>query len=209
MTLTRTRRAAAAASLITGLLLAGLTTPASADTLPGNTPATPVSPTVYSNGCGGDTGIGVVTNLLNWFLDTARYKDSWYNPLAPTYTADFRAACDLHDSGYSGGVVYDTVNGGVVDYRGWSRAQVDAKFLADLRTLCTRQIPLVSYSWYQPGTKGVAREKCQGSGSFNLAGVYYKGAVDYYDAVRSLGSSYFDANPAVAGVQASGTRANN
>jgi hypothetical protein len=183
--------------------------PAGADTVPGNTPSNPVEATAYSNGCGGDTGIGAVTSLLNWFLDTARYKDSWYNPLAPTYTADFRAACDLHDAGYDGGIVFDRINGGVVDFRTWSRAAVDAKFLADLRTLCARQIPLVSYRWWQPGTTGVARAKCQGSGSFNLAGVYYKGAEDYYGAVRSLGDGFFDADPAVPGRQSSGPRANN
>ena len=194
-------------------LTAGLTVgaygTANADTLPGNTPSNPVVATAYSNGCGGDTGVGAVSSLLNWFLDTARYADSWYNPLAPTYTANFRAACDVHDAGYAGGIVYDSINGGVVDFRTWTRKQVDDKFLADLRTLCVRQIPLVNYKWWQPGTRGVARAKCQGSGTFNLAGLYYKGAVDYYDGVRSFGGSFFDADPATPGVQATGTRANN
>lgn len=193
--------------LVTVLALA-LAAPASADMRPGNDVDHPLPPSVYSNGCGGQTGIGPVTTLLNWFLDTARYKDSWYNPLAPTFVVDFRAACDLHDAGHEGGVVSDPINGGVVDFRTWSRRQVDDKFLADLQTLCSAQVPIVDYRWYEPGTSGVALEKCRGFGTFNLAGFLYKGAGEYHAVVRRLGGLFFDAEPAVPGLQRAGPRSN-
>jgi hypothetical protein len=175
-----------------------------ADTLLGNTPQRPLEPTAYSNGCGGDTGIGAVSDVVSWFFDTQSYVDSHLNPLAPTPKANFRPACDLHDAGYSGGVVFDRINGGVVDFRNWSRKQVDDKFLADLKTICTREIPVRDYALTEAGTKGVARNKC-----LNRGGPASFGALSYYDAVRRLGGSFFDADPATPGLQRVGSRPNN
>ena len=144
----------------------------------------------------------------NWFLDTARYKDSWYNPLAPTFTVDLRPACDLHDAGYEGGIVVDRINGGAGRLHRLVPAAGGRQVPGRPAALCTAQIPLRTYGWWEPGTTGVARQKCQGSGTFNLAGLYYKGARDYHAAVRALGRPFFDADPATQGLQAVGPRPN-
>ncbi|ADV68309.1 hypothetical protein [Deinococcus maricopensis] len=189
-------------TLLTTLALSGL---AHADLNPNNTPDTPFEATAYSNGCGGDTGIGAISSLVNYFADTQSYVDSWTNALAPTRGVNFRPACDLHDAGYAGGIVYDRINGGVIDFRSWSRLQVDEKFRNDLQTLCRQQVPTPSYKWYQPGTQGVAREKCLNRGF----GLTSWGALSYFDIVRSVGAPFFDADPFTPGTQSSGPRANN
>lgn len=56
------------------------------------------------------------------------------------FTVNLRVACDLHDAGYLGAAVADPLDGGYLDSFDWTRQQVDAKFLADRRTLCRRQI---------------------------------------------------------------------
>jgi hypothetical protein len=101
---------------------------------------------------------------------------------------NFRPACDMHDAGYSGGFVFDLINGGIVDTRGQSRATVDVRFYTDLLTLCNRQI-----GWNAP----VARSLCYGIAS------------TYYAAVRAAGWALFDASPSVPGTQLIGTRINN
>lgn len=56
------------------------------------------------------------------------------------FKVSFRLACDLRDAAYVGVAVADPINHGYVDSFDWTRAQVDAKFLTDRRTLCGRQI---------------------------------------------------------------------
>ena len=56
------------------------------------------------------------------------------------FKVNFRLACDLHDAAYLGAAVADPINGGYVDAFDWTREQVDAKFLADERKLCSEQI---------------------------------------------------------------------
>jgi hypothetical protein len=54
-----------------------------------------------------------------------------------------RPACDLHDAGYEGGIVFDPLYRGIVDTRAMSRADIDWRFFSDLVTLRNRKIP-----WY-------------------------------------------------------------
>lgn len=188
---------------LTWIALLGLGMPVRADILAGNTPENPLEPAVYSNGCGGDTGVQLISDLVSWLFNTQAFQDSDDNLLAPIYRVNFQPACDLHDAGYAGGVVFDRINGGVVDYRNWGRKQVDDKFLADLQTLCRREVPLREYGPLEWGTKGVALQKCLGQG-----GALSFGAERYYNTVRQFGADFFDADPATPGKQKSGPRPN-
>jgi hypothetical protein len=116
--------------LLAGLV--GLTLAGSAPGYPPNT-STPrfedalVVLEAVSNGCApGHTGDPVGVRA-----DVSTYG---------AFSVDLSLACDLHDAGYLGAAVADPVDGGYFDAFEWSRAQVDAKFLADERTLCRRDI---------------------------------------------------------------------
>jgi hypothetical protein len=160
--------------------LAGLTAPAAhADTLPGNTPAVPFPAAAYSDGC------SYVVPFLLPLPDAHVLPDPapWF-----AFPVSFRAACDMHDAGYDGGIVFDSVNGGVVDTRTLTRLQVDSRFFSDLITSCRRQIPFYAV---------VALSSC-----FAIAG-------SYHSTARSIGTLSFDASPAAPGPQPFGARANN
>ena len=147
-----------------------------------------------SNGCGG-AGWKSVVALQNYLGNTSRYADSNINPLARTYPVNFKDACDLHDAGYSGAVVRDKLNGGiVVDFRKWSRKRVDEKFLDDMRYLCKRQLPATAFT---------ALKNCQSTG-----GNASVGARSRFNFVRCWGDRFFDANPTRPGTQRAGTRQN-
>jgi hypothetical protein len=148
-----------------------------------------------ANGCGG-AGWASVVAPQNYLGNTSKYANSNRNPLARTYTVNFKDACDLHDAGYSGAVVRDKINGGmIVDYRNWSRKRVDAKFLDDMRRLCTRQIPATAF---------IALRNCKASG-----GNASFGAESRFDFVREFGQRFFDADLSRPGTQRRGPRANN
>jgi len=90
-----------------------------------------------SNGCGGGDA-----SAQGKFGDTSTYKNSNVNPVARSYTVNFREACKLHDAGYSGARVRDALHGGVVvDFFRWTKAAVDKKFLEDMILICERTIP--------------------------------------------------------------------
>jgi hypothetical protein len=169
--------AAAAATAVTGF--AAIT--ANADTLPFNTPSTPFPASAYSNGCS-FPGPNVLFDQSPPLVDPSPWAAPW------VFIVNFRPACDMHDSGYDGGIVFDPINGGVVDTRALSRRSIDDRFYNDLITSCNRQI-----GW----NAQVARAQC------------YTIASTYYLAVRAAGSLLFDANPAAPGVQSTGTRVNN
>jgi hypothetical protein len=152
---------------------------AHADTLPGNTPAVPVPAAAYGDGCSYYFPAPLLLPDVHVLPDPAPW---WAFPV------NFRAACDMHDAGYDGGIVFDPINGGVVDTRTLTRAQVDSRFFSDLITSCRRQIPFYAV---------VALSSC-----FGIAGSYHATA-------RSYGSLSFDASPAVPGPQFVGARANN
>jgi hypothetical protein len=146
-----------------------------------------------SNGCGG-AGWAALVAIQNYFGNTHTYSDSNINPLAKSYTVNFKAACDLHDAGYGGHTVADAINGGTIDYHGWSRARVDTKFLADMRRLCGRAIPAAAKT---------ALTNCRargGNASF--------GAATLYNFVHKHGWRFFDADLTKPGIQRTGHRNN-
>jgi hypothetical protein len=156
-----------------------------ADVLPGNTPDNPFDPKQYSNGCGGEG----ITSLVP---DAIRIE----NPVnGRGYVVSFEAACDNHDAGYSGGIIYDRLRGGVKDFRNWSRRQIDDKFLDDMRFICRKTISaqLEQVLWL-----------CLNSSSYLAPGSF-----TYYNEVRKSGSRFFDADPEKPGLQSVGTRPNN
>lgn len=150
-----------------------------------------------SNGCGG-AGWRALEKAQNYLGNTSRFWNSEdgliYDPRARPYTVDFSAACNLHDAGYAGAIVKDSLRGGIKDFRSWSRKQVDDKFLADMRLLCVRQIePSAVY----------ARRNCRSTGG-NIS----VGAVSRYNFVRCFGSAFFDADLERPGTQKTGRRRN-
>ena len=146
-----------------------------------------------SNGCGG-AGWDSLVAIQNYFGNAHTYADSNVNPLAMTYKVNFVQACDLHDAGYGGHTVRDSINGGTIDYRGWSRARVDKKFLDDMRRLCGRAIP--------SGAK-TALANCRKNG-----GNVSFGALTLYNFVHKQGWRFFDADLTKPGVQKTGHRSN-
>lgn len=153
----------------------------------------PVPIETVSNGCGG-AGWASLVAAQNYLGNSSVYKNSNKNPLATSYTVNFKDACDLHDAGYSGAIVRDKLRGGVRDFRKWTRKQVDDKFLADMRLLCRRAIP---------ASATVALTNCQSRGG-NLS----FGAESRFNFVRKWGYLFFDADLSQPGTQRTGPRAN-
>jgi hypothetical protein len=113
-------------------LLAGLALTGSNPVYPSNTKAplfqdAVVALEAVSNGC----AAGHDPRLTSHRADVWTYDRS---------EVDFHDACALRDVGYLGAAVADPINGGFVDPFDWTRAQIDAKFRADERMLCRRQI---------------------------------------------------------------------
>lgn len=96
-----------------------------------------------SNGCGGaatkfdkvNTAILFAFNLL---LNKRAYVDK---NTKGKYTVDFSPACNNHDAGYSGVTIKDQISGKVIDFRSYTRAQIDSKFKSDIAKLCSFAIP--------------------------------------------------------------------
>jgi len=149
-----------------------------------------------SNGCGGE-GWKTVVEWENYFGNSHSYVDSNIDPLATSYTVDFKPACDLHDAGYAGVTVADAINGGVIDFHDWTRFQVDHNFWHNMMELCDRKIP---------ASATVARQKCHGYGSrYTPTSI---GSEMLFSIVRSIGNSFFDADLTKPGLQETGPRDN-
>ncbi len=142
-----------------------------------------------SNTCGG-AGWDSIVAVQNYFGNRHTYQQS----LTRSFSVDFSEACNLHDAGYGGHTVADSINGGIVDYHSWSRPRVDRKFLGDMRKLCDRTIP----AWAKN-----AHEKCYSTG-----GTLSIGALALYNFVARHGWRFFDADLTVPGIQPRGHRAN-
>ncbi len=154
--------------------------------------ALPVPIDTVSNGCGGE---GWTEKIQNYFGNTSKFSNSNLHPFTHDYLVSFEDACNLHDAGYAGAIVYDKINGVVKDYRTWSRAQVDKEFLDNMRKLCERQIPAAAK---------IALANCKSRG-----GNVSFGAETRFNLVRKYGGAYFDADLSQPGVQSTGPRANN
>lgn len=135
-----------------------------------------------SNGCGG-TGPKFFVDMEN----AAGNSEVFEEPGGAAYTVFFVAACNLHDAGYGGHTVIDTLNGGVAtDFHAWTRKQVDDKFKRDMEAICRDRIPAKAET---------AVIRCR----FNWR----------YPVVRKIGSAFFDADLKKPDVQGEGTRDNN
>ena len=122
-----------------------------------------------SNGC----GPGVPSNEPQW-ADTSTYaKYPTTDPDGPERIVDFRAACNLHDAGYSGARVLDPLHEDrVFDSFTWTKEEVDLKFRRDMWLLCDQAFAGKT-GW------GIALKNCKGTGG---AGAF--GAESRYKAVR-------------------------
>ena len=103
------------------------------------------------------------------------------------FFVNFRAACDMHDAGYDGGIVLDPRRG-YVDTRALSRRTIDDRFYDDLINSCNAQI-----GWNAPAARGAVLRDRQH--------LLPRGARRRNVPLR--------ADPAVQGTQFSGTRPNN
>lgn len=152
---------------------------------PSDSPPVPkalVSLASVSNGCGpgnasGETKWGDDSTFVNTKVPFAGEKK---------YRVDFREACKLHDAGYSGAEVADPIDGGFDDFFGWTRAQVDAKFLDDMRELCARAIPR---------SATVALQSCRWQGGYHAT----SGAYSRYLIVHAGGGLFFKERPNLRG----------
>jgi hypothetical protein len=150
-----------------------------------------VSLASVSNGCGG----GVASS-------DARFADEWE---FGAWRVNFREACNVHDACYSGTVVADPFAsrpGQVVDFRTWSQERCDDAFLANMRTLCRRQISGPSPRVHSQMLD--ARNDCMfGEGRFQpscstfysvvpqVGGFSKIGALLAYKLVRKCGHQYY------------------
>ena len=139
-----------------------------------------VSLASVANGC----GPGKATSEPREF-DTSTYLDS-SDPPKKRYTVNFREACNLHDAGYSGAKVRDPFSGKIIDFLDWSQKRVDDKFLADMLTLCRRQVSALA---------PIALADCRGTG-----GATSVGARSRYNFVRDGGDLFFDERPRLRGL---------
>ncbi|MFN8128128.1 MAG: hypothetical protein U0R28_04965 [Candidatus Nanopelagicales bacterium] len=127
---------------------------------------------LVSNGCGGSAWGQAAVDLMNWAGDVRMYGS---NPV------NMRQACNQHDAGYAGVTVAGMRSPAPVDYRTWSREDVDQKFAGDLMAQCHRFLK-------GPGLSS-ERKAC-------LAEVPI-----YVGLVRQYGEGVFDADVTVAGTQ--------
>jgi len=176
--LRRRLRQLALGAAMSATAVTGLVATARADTKPENYGRV-MYPYEYSNGCS-FPGPNLLFDQTPPLVDPSPWAAPW------VFVVNFRPACDVHDAGYDGGIVRDPRRG-VVDTRGLSRRTIDDRFYDDLINSCNAQI-----GWNAPA----ARAQC------------YTIASTYYLAVRGAGWALFDANPAVQGLQQSGTRPN-
>jgi len=144
-----------------------------------------------SNGCGGGLqkwDVGVIAQ--NYFGNEHTFHDFG---TGHKYTVNFAPACDVHDAGYGGNTVRDSVRGGIRDFHSWTRKQVDDKFLADLRKLCNVAIP---------ATAADALANCvEGAAYYALPVNHLIGAETLYGFVHKFGDAFFDSDLTRPGLQ--------
>jgi hypothetical protein len=139
-----------------------------------------------SNGCSPSTS-GAPSDP-KW-ADTATFTEP---TTSKRYTVSFRGACDQLDAGYVGAKVYDDINWKVVDYWSYDREAVDAKFLKDMRHICSVALG--------GSALAAARAACRGLGQVGAAG-----ALARYHAVRAGGWYFYGPRIDLNGVWVTGT----
>ncbi|MCU0277706.1 MAG: hypothetical protein MUE31_02315 [Candidatus Nanopelagicales bacterium] len=154
---------------------------------------------VKVNGCG-TAGYGPTAEALqNYFGDVREYGSG-----LDRTKVHIRNACNIHDAAYAGITIYDVLDKRYVDFRQWSRLEIDAEFRNDIRMLCRRDLstpkrmaPFLDTCLHGVGlTAFVALIPIQG-----LAALDEAGANTYFDMVRAYGGVGFDTNATVPGTQ--------
>lgn len=136
-----------------------------------------------SNGCGG-RGWDALEKVQQYFGNEHTFFDFGSGL---KYTVNFKDACDLHDAGYGGHIVLNKLRGGTIDYRNWSRLEVDRRFRRDLRLLCHSQIP--------ESAEGAMAKCVAGASVFkNVSVAAQVGADTLYDIVSTFGDLFFDSD---------------
>ncbi|MDO8307757.1 MAG: hypothetical protein Q7V58_05280 [Actinomycetota bacterium] len=139
-----------------------------------------------ANGCGGAQWGEWAAMVQNWLLDSQEYHG---------WKVEFRTACNQHDAGYAGITVKDPFrNGGIIDFREWTRSEVDSKFKDDLAALCRK--------WLKPAHLTAAQmDQCEEGPQLALVPGATPGAATYFEGVRAYARAAFDTNPTLQGVQ--------
>lgn len=127
---------------------------------------------LVSNGCGGSAWGQAAVDLMNWAGDVRIYG---------RHPVNMRQACNQHDAGYSGATVSQMRSPRPVDYRTWSREDVDQKFAADLMAQCHRFL--------------------KGAGLRSERRACLAEVPIYVGLVRQYGQGVFDADVTVPGTQ--------
>jgi hypothetical protein len=169
-------------------LAASLVFAGTASAYPPPSPSPPVPKAVVtlesvSNGCGG----GVASNEYKYADDSDFVNSNVPFAGEKRYHVNFREACKLHDAGYSGAELYDPLNGGYYDFFRWTRAEIDQKFLADMRKICDSEIP---------ATATIALHDCKWQGGYHLV----SGAYTRYLIVHNAGDLFFNKRPNLRGL---------
>ncbi|MBK6763982.1 MAG: hypothetical protein IPG68_12250 [Micrococcales bacterium] len=151
------------------------------------------------NGCG-TAGYGEAAEWLqNYFGDVREYGFG-----EDRTQVAIRNACNIHDAAYAGITIYDSLDKRYVDFRQWSRLEIDAKFRTDIRALCGRELstPKRMAPYLRTCTHGVGLTTFVGLIPIKgLAALEDAGANTYYDMVRAYGAVGFDADATVPGTQ--------
>lgn len=151
------------------------------------------------NGCG-TAGYGKAAEWLqNYFGDVREYGYA-----EDRTKVEIRNACNIHDAAYAGVTIYDALDKRFVDFRQWTRLEIDAKFRNDIRALCHRELsePKRMAPYLRTCTHGVGLTTFIGLIPLKgLSALEDAGANTYYDMVRAYGAVGFDANATMPGVQ--------
>ena len=149
-----------------------------------------------STGCGTDAWGPTAEWLQNSLGDERRYGST---------TVKIRPACNVHDAGYAGVTVEDPFSGHVVDFREWSRADVDRKFMADVRSICRKAL--------NTPKERADRTTCMNGIALTdlkimallpagiAVGMPQIGALTYYEAVSTHGGVGYDWDASIPGTQ--------
>ncbi len=152
------------------------------------------------NGCG-TAGYGkAAESLQNYFGDVREYGYG-----EDRTAVQIRNACNIHDAAYAGVTIFDAIEKQYVDFRQWSRLEIDEKFRADIGTLCRRDLstPKRMAPYLRTCMNGVGLTTFVGLIPIKgLAALEDAGANTYFEMVRSYGGVGFDADATVAGTQA-------
>lgn len=170
----------------------------------------------WSNGCGSD---GVAEG---WWGQVALWVQNFIGDdrvYGGDSTVSVRNACNVHDGAYAGVTLYDGILKRPIDFRTWSRAQVDQLFYEDIQRRCLKDLLTPAEKAWRPTCMGgltlPAAEEFFFTTSQELGmdgepqGLVFAwvrlqdrvGAQLYLDLVRKHGAVGFDTDATVAGTQ--------